>query len=115
MSFALIGGRTRGPPKSPPLSGPAALPGRACPADYRYSPAAFDRPPELAAELLYVVGGLYGNVAALDAVARLADREPQPPVIVFNGDFHALDADPGWFLEVDDRVAAHPAIRGNVE
>ena len=49
--------------------------GRMCPADYRYPPSVFDRPPELAADVLYVVGGLYGNLAALDEIERLAARE----------------------------------------
>ncbi len=48
--------------------------GRMCPADYRYPPSVFDRPPELTADVLYVVGGLYGNLAALDEVERLAAR-----------------------------------------
>jgi len=75
----------------------------------------FDRPPEFAADVLYVVGGLYGNVAALDEVERLTRAERAPVTIVFNGDFHWFDAEPKWFAEVERRVAAHQAIRGNVE
>jgi hypothetical protein len=71
--------------------------------------------PEIEAETLYVVGGLYGNLAALDAIERLAAAEPVPPAIVFNGDFHWFDADPAWFADIERRVALHPAIRGNVE
>ena len=37
-------------------------PGRTCPVSYRYSARVFDRAPEIVAETLYVVGGLYGNV-----------------------------------------------------
>ena len=37
--------------------------GRVCPVDYTYSPAVFARAPDLTAETLYVVGGLYGNLA----------------------------------------------------
>jgi hypothetical protein len=87
--------------------------GRVCPADYRYPPAVFDREPDFAADALYVVGGLYGNLAALDEVERLAAEESAQ--IAFNGDFHWFDADPTWFAEVDARVACHRAIRGNVE
>jgi hypothetical protein len=87
--------------------------GRLCPADYRYPPSVFDRPPELAADVLYVVGGLYGNLAALEAVERLADRERA--TVVFNGDFHWFDAEPNWFAEIERRIACRRAIRGNVE
>jgi hypothetical protein len=87
--------------------------GRMCPADYRYPPSVFDRPAELAADVLYVAGGLYGNLAALDEIERLAAGERA--TVVFNGDFHWFDAEPGWFAEVAQRVARHHAIRGNVE
>jgi hypothetical protein len=87
--------------------------GRMCPSDYRYPPSVFDRAPEVAADVLYVVGGLYGNLPALDAVERLAAHEHA--VIVFNGDFHWFDAEPRWFAEIERRMARHAAIRGNVE
>jgi hypothetical protein len=86
-----------------------------CPADYRYSPAVFDRAPDFTAETLYVVGGLYGNAEALKEIERLAAAEPRPPAIVFNGDFHWFDADPKWFAEIDAGVSAHRVLRGNVE
>jgi hypothetical protein len=87
--------------------------GRTCPADYRYAPSVLDRAPDLAADVLYVVGGLYGNLPALDCVERLADSEGA--TVVFNGDFHWFDADRDWFAEIERRVARHRAIRGNVE
>ncbi len=87
--------------------------GRTCPADYRYPASVFDRPAELTADVLYVVGGLYGNLAALAEIERLAAAEHAS--IVFNGDFHWFDAEPDWFAEVARRVARHRAIRGNVE
>jgi hypothetical protein len=89
--------------------------GRMCPLDYRYHPSVFDRPPDVTAEVLYVVGGLYGNLAALDALENLAARERVAVTIVFNGDFHWFDAEPGWFAAVDRRVARHTATRGNIE
>ena len=46
----------------------AASAGRICPADYRYRPEDFARPADIATEALYVVGGLYGNLAALAAI-----------------------------------------------
>ena len=96
-----------------PVANPAERAGRTCPADYRYPASVFDRPAELTADVLYVVGGLYGNLAALAEVERLAAAERAS--VVFNGDFHWFDAEPDWFAEVARRVARHHAIRGNVE
>jgi hypothetical protein len=87
-------------------------PGRNCPIAYRYSPRVFDREPEIVADTLYVVGGLYGNVEALDAVRELARREPGGATLVFNGDFHWFDVAPADEAGV---VASHHAVRGNVE
>ena len=92
-----------------------ARPGRTCPLSYRYSPAVFDREPQLVADTLYVVGGLYGNVEALEAVLAMAAREPGPVKIAFNGDFHWFDVDARDFEHVTRTVLAHAAIRGNVE
>jgi hypothetical protein len=89
--------------------------GRMCPADYRYCPKIFDRPSDLHADVLYVVGGLYGNLAALDVVEKLAAHERSNVTVVFNGDFHWFDANKDWFLEIERRVGAHVALRGNVE
>jgi hypothetical protein len=94
---------------------PEARPGRNCPVAYRYSPRVFDREPQLGAETLYVVGGLYGNPEALAAVLALAAREPAPATIVFNGDFHWFDVDARDFAAISDGVLAHTALRGNVE
>jgi hypothetical protein len=86
-----------------------------CPADYRYAPAELDRTADFSADILYVVGGLYGNIAALDALEALAAGEETAPTIVLNGDFHWFDAEPDWFAEVERRVDRHRALRGNVE
>lgn len=93
----------------------AALPGRLCPTSYRYSPRVFDRDPEIRADTIYVIGGLYGNIEALDAVRALAARESGPVEFVFNGDFHWFDVARADFARVTREVLAHPAIRGNVE
>jgi hypothetical protein len=90
-------------------------PGRACPPHYGYSPRVFARAPDLAAETLYVIGGLYGNATALDEIDRMAALEAEPPRRVFNGDFHWFDAEPRLFAAVQRRVLAHVALRGNVE
>lgn len=89
--------------------------GRICPVDYTYSPTVFAREPDFSAETLYVVGGLYGNLAALTAIETLAAAERPWPTIVFNGDFHWFDAEPEWFEAIEQGVAPHRALRGNVE
>jgi hypothetical protein len=90
-------------------------PGRACPPHYGYSPRVFSRAPDLAADTLYVVGGLYGNPLALNEIERIAALEVEPPRLVFNGDFHWFDAEPRLFASIQRRVLAHTALRGNVE
>jgi hypothetical protein len=90
--------------------------GRTCPVSYRYKAEALAEPARLSADTLFVVGGLYGNPAALRAVLERADREPDPPpTIVFNGDFHWLDVDPEAFRRISEMVLAHYATKGNVE
>ena len=89
--------------------------GRVCPIDYTYPPSVFARAPDFSADTLYVVGGLYGNLAALETIERLAAQERAPPAIVFNGDFHWFDAEPDWFDAIERRVTPYRALRGNVE
>jgi predicted phosphodiesterase len=94
------------------------IPGRHCPAHYRYSPTVFDAEPALRAETLYVVGGLYGNPEALRAVlAMQADEERAgaPVTLLFNGDFNWFNADAESFAAINAAVLAHVAIQGNVE
>jgi hypothetical protein len=100
-------------PPAAPASNESA--GRVCPRDYTYSPSVFAREPDFAAETLYVIGGLYGNLAALERIELLATRERIPPALVFNGDFHWFDAEPEWFEQVEDAISPYGALRGNVE
>ena len=92
-----------------------AVAGRICPASYSYSPSSFARPAELRAEVLYVAGGLYGNRFALAEIERMAACETAHTQIVFNGDYHWFDADADSFVHIDNAVARHAALRGNVE
>ena len=90
--------------------------GRSCPLAYRYQAEALAQPAQLEADTLLVVGGLYGNPAALAALLERAAKEPGgPAAIVFNGDFHWLDVDPEDFQAISETVLAHHAIKGNVE
>ena len=89
--------------------------GRMCPLDYFYDPAVFARRTDFAADILYVAGGLYGNLAAAHAIERLAAAERSNVAIVYNGDFHWFDAEDEWFEAVERTVTPHRALRGNVE
>lgn len=91
------------------------LPGRSCPLSYRYPPASFERPAELRAETIYVIGGLYGNLPALNAIMELADAEPIKPTLIFNGDFNWFNIDSENFSAINRQVLRHVALRGNVE
>ena len=89
--------------------------GRICPLDYVYDPAVFAQPVDFAAETLYVAGGLYGNLAAAQAIERLAAAERCDVAIVYSGDFHWFDASDAWFDAIEQAVAPHRALRGNIE
>jgi len=90
-------------------------PGRSCPPHYRYRPSDFAVPASACCEVLYVVGGLYGNVQALHRVVDLFEREHGDKRLVFNGDFHWFDIDAHAFAQIQRGVLAFDATRGNVE
>jgi hypothetical protein len=90
-------------------------PGRVCPLRYRYGPEAIAAVPPRDVQTLYVIGGLYGNLQALDRIEMMACSEAKPPTLCFNGDFNWFNVDDTQFAEVNHRVLAHDAILGNVE
>lgn len=90
-------------------------PGRSCPLHYRYSPSVFSRDADVHAETIYVIGGLYGNVGALQSILEMAAREAVKPLLVFNGDFNWFNIDPAGFDAINVEVLKHVALRGNVE
>ena len=92
-----------------------ATAGRICPLRYRYGAAAIAQVDARRVPTLYVVGGLYGNVPALDAVEAMAATESTAPTLCFNGDFNWFNIDDREFTEINGRVLAHDAIQGNVE
>jgi hypothetical protein len=89
--------------------------GRVCPLDYLYDPEVFSRRADFSTDTLYIAGGLYGNLAAAQAIERLAAAERGDVAIVYNGDFHWFDADDEWFLAIERAVTPYSALRGNVE
>lgn len=94
-------------------------PGRSCPLAYRYDPASLCQAPEpVSADVLYIVGGLYGNPCALDEIERMARQEAEQGrqvQLVFNGDFNWFNTDDHLFREINQRVLGHTASLGNVE
>ena len=92
-----------------------AVPGRSCPMSYRYRPEDLAIPAQHTATTLFIVGCLYGNVAALAAVLARAEQEAPPAAILFNGDFHYLDIEDDAFSTVGRGVARHLMTLGNVE
>ena len=91
--------------------------GRVCPADYRIAPNAFTGPCEHEADVLYVVGGLYGNPFALRAVEGLmaAEDPAHRTLAVFNGDMHWFDKAAENFEAIERAAAGHVLLVGNVE
>ena len=91
------------------------LPGRHCPTRYRYGARAIANAPLRATTTRYVVGGLYGNTAALQSVLKMANSESVAPELCFNGDFNWLNVDHESFRVINTMVLAHDAILGNFE
>lgn len=89
--------------------------GRTCPLSYRYSPTEFRTSAESSVDVLYVVGGLYGNLQALDAVLDLFAQEPGRKHLIFNGDFNWFNVSSDRFQRINEVVLSFDAIRGNVE
>lgn len=89
--------------------------GRVCPLRYRHGAESIAARPVRAAETLYVIGGLYGNLPALDCIEAMAAAEDGPVTLVFNGDFNWFNVDHAHFAEINRRVQTHTATLGNVE
>ena len=90
-------------------------PGRVCPLRYRYGAQALAHAEPRTADTLYVIGGLYGNLPALDAIERMVRAEVTMPALCFNGDFNWFNVADHDFAEINQRVLANDAILGNVE
>lgn len=91
------------------------LAGRSCPIRYRYGAAKIADAPANTCDVLYVVGGLYGNGFALDAIEEMASREAGEVRICFNGDFNWFNKAAEDFAHINQRVLKHDCVLGNVE
>lgn len=93
--------------------------GRSCPLAYRYQPASLcDEITPVADDVLYIIGGLYGNPFALDEIENMAlaeERQGCSVKLVFNGDFNWFNASDQRFRDINKRVLSHTAILGNVD
>ncbi|WP_394672178.1 hypothetical protein [Limnobacter sp.] len=89
--------------------------GRSCPIRYQYGAAKIAQAPLIACDVLYVVGGVYGNAHALDTIEQLAAHETGEVRICFNGDFNWFNKSPEDFVHINQRVLKHDCILGNVE
>lgn len=92
--------------------------GRVCPVRYHHGPEALRAAAARAAGTAWIVGGLYGNVEAIDALCERVARDERAgldPLLVLNGDFHWFDVDPGDFRAVQDRAMDQVPLAGNVE
>ena len=89
--------------------------GRSCPIRYQYGAAKIAQVPATQCDVLYVVGGLYGNAFALNAVEQLASKESGNVRICFNGDFNWFNKSLEDFVHINQRVLNHDCILGNVE
>lgn len=93
--------------------------GRSCPLAYRYSPEALCREPRIVSDdVLYIIGGLYGNPWALDEIEQMAleeERQGHRVRLVFNGDFNWFNASDSLFRAINNRVLDHTVSLGNVD
>jgi hypothetical protein len=93
-----------------------SAPGRMCPVDYVYRPSVFDRAPEIEADVLYVVGGLYGNArGAGGSCAGSARPRPWRRASCSTATSTGLTPSPRGSPTIEQGVAGYLALRGNIE
>ncbi len=62
-----------------------------------------------------MIGGLYGNPFAAEALNELISQEKTEPLVVLNGDVHWFDRTPETFAATEQAVGDHVLLLGNVE
>ena len=89
--------------------------GRVCPMDYKLDQTIWAAQPAIACDTLLVVGGLYGNPFAGEAVRQMATAEQGRVQVVFNGDMHWFDRTAEEFARVEELGECGIPLVGNVE
>ena len=87
--------------------------GRNCSLEYILQKDWIKKIKKLEAEVIYIVGGLYGNRYALEIINKMAHDENAK--VVFNGDMHWFDVEKEDFLMIEELSKDSIKLLGNVE
>ena len=87
--------------------------GRNCSLEYILQKDWTKKIKEIEEEVIYIVGGLYGNSYALEIINKMAQNENEK--VIFNGDMHWFDVDKEDFLKVEKLSKGSIKLLGNVE
>ena len=87
--------------------------GRNCSLEYILKKDWTKKIKKLEEEVVYIVGGLYGNSYALEIINKMAQNENAK--VVFNGDMHWFDIEKEDFLKVEELSKDSIKLLGNVE
>lgn len=71
----------------------------------------FAKNPELITDELWIAGGIYGNIYAIEKLNEMANGKD----IVYNGDLHWFDANENCFFKVENLTKNSIKLNGNVE
>lgn len=87
--------------------------GRNCSLEYILQKDWTKKIKNLEAEVIYIVGGLYGNRCALEIINKMAHGENAK--VIFNGDMHWFDVEKEDFLKIEELSKGSIKLLGNVE
>lgn len=87
--------------------------GRNCSLEYILQKDWTKKSKKLEEEVIYIVGGLYGNRYALEIINKMAQDENAK--VVFNGDMHWFDVEKEDFLKIEELSKNSIKLLGNVE
>lgn len=83
--------------------------------DYAINSEEWNKDPFATCDVLYSVGGLYGNVEAMKTIISMAAAEDGDVCVALNGDYHWFDGTLESFLEIENLIAPYVPMNGNVE
>ena len=87
--------------------------GRNCSLEYILQKDWTKKSKKLEEEVIYIVGGLYGNRYALEIINKMTHDENAK--VVFNGDMHWFDVEKEDFLKIEELSKDSIKLLGNVE